>query len=343
MEVMLLFAAGWLMSHAFGEKRDEYERSQDAHRAQYMQRLAKKHPNWSTARQNRYLQNAARRNALGHFAYLLRHGWSATFNDFVHGWNHAKTAHEEWKAEHPNDRPGRRQMFKLGWRDNARRRKEAAEAAAAAKRAAETIDAPAPAKPEPADATPEMQRDLLEFQLARKEKWLEDSIEAFEKAKDEGQIRPEDEAEHMANRARREQEIADLRKKLGKPAAEPTTTAKVLPLRGATSQAPGSTAGSTKGRSPVEFNYDATKAEMNNISEYVTGKLSVIEQIIADAIAGDMNKDPETMSNLAGLQEALANANAHATAVGNSMGKHASGQEYANTGHAASTDYLKSS
>jgi hypothetical protein len=69
----------------------------------------------------------------------------------------------------------------------------------------------------------------------------------------------------------------------------------------------------------------------------------VIEQIIADAIAGDMNKDPEAMGHLASLQEALSNVAAHANAFVDSVNKHASGQEYANSGHAAKTEYLQSS
>ena len=296
MEIMVIFAMGWVMSHAFGEKRDEYEHAQDAHREKYMRRLADKHPSWSKARQARYLQNATRRNAAGHLAYLLRHGWSSTFNDFVHGWDKAKAAHEEWKAEHPKGekKPGWWATLKAGWGTQ----KKTRDAEKAKK--AETQTPPEPPTP-PTGGIPDPR-----------------PVPEPEKTPDHD-LWPGDE------------------------------DAKVLPWqpRNRTNpnpkQTPGDKAGSTNGSTTMEYNLDASKAAISEIGNYTNSKISMIEQIIADAIAGDMNKDPESMSHLANLQEALSNVTAHANAFVDGLNKHSGGQEYANTGHAASTSYLQSS
>lgn len=303
MEIMFLFAAGWVLSHVFGEKRDEYEHAQDAHREKYMKRLGEKHPNWSQARRARYLQNAARRNALGHFAYLLRHGWSSTFNDFTHGWDKAKQAHKEWKAEHPKDgsKPSRWETFKAGWRTN----KATRGAEKAKQQQAATTSKPTPKPtPDPDDGKPAVPQQREEPNPTPKDgPWLTD-----EQARD-----------------------ADIL---------PWPSGKSAPAN----PTPGNNAGSTNGSTTVEYNFDASKAVIAQMGVDATAKLSVIEQIIADVMAaGDLKSDTETMSHLASLQEALSNVHAHAHAFIGSVNKHAAGQEYANTGHAASTEYLKSS
>lgn len=315
MEILLIFCVGWVMSHAFGEKRDEYEHAQDAHREKYMKRLAEKHPSWSKTRQARYLQNASRRNALGHLAYLLRHGWSSTFNDFAHGWDKAKAAHEEWKAEHPkgDKKPGWWATFKAGWNDKSRRREEAAV----------EREKQAPRVPDPAP-TPKPEK-------VQRCEWCGSEIS-------EGNVREVVLHGLPCTVCPACYKPHDPRQQTDKEASD----AKVYPWP-SNDQTSGNTAGSTNGSTTVEYNLDASKAAINEIGAYGASKVSVIEQIIADAIAGDMNADPEAMSHLASLQEALSNLTAHANAYVDSLNKHASGQEYANTGHAAKTDYLKSS
>lgn len=297
MELVVIFAIGWVMSHAFGEKRDEYSAAQEAHREKYLKKLDRQHPSWGRARREQYLRNAARRNALGHFAYLLRHGWSSTFNDVVHGWKTAKAAHEEWKAERGDEKkPSLWQTFKAGWG-----KKSAAREAEKAKQVdtPKPTPDPEPTKPAP-PANPENSTDP---------KPSPDPAPAKNNEPQDARIYP----------------------------WQPRNDA-------ATNKTPGNTAGSTNGSSAMEFNFDRSKAEIDGISDYATAKLSMLEQLIADAIAGDnLSRDTESMSHLANLQEALSNVRAHANAFVASAGKHAGGQEYANTGHAANTNYLQSS
>lgn len=292
MELMVIFAIGWVASHAFSEKRDEYSASQEAHREKYLRKLDKQHPSWGRARREQYLRNAARRNALGHFAYLLRHGWSSTFNDFHHGWKQAKEAHEEWKTERSESekKPGNWATFKAGWKERWAQRPQVTGYYT---------------KPEPS-LTPE----------------------------------PDPTPPPAATAPTSDSPVPAPASPAAKPAESSKPDAQIIQMSG--KKTSGDTAGSTNRSTTVEFNYDRTRAEMNRISEFVTSKLSVLEQIIADAIAGDLNQDTETMAHLASLQEALSNSRVQATAVAASMTKHTSGQEYANTGHAASTSYLKS-
>lgn len=327
-----VFALGWVASHAFGEKRDEYEHAQDAHREKYMNRLAQKHPHWSKARQARYLQNAARRNAAGHLAYLLRHGWSSTFNDFTHGWKTAKAAHEEWKAERAanGESPSPLQALKAGWRRNkATREAEKAKAAPIEPSPAPTsAPAPDPHWREKHDLENKYQR----YAELRRRSGSDLTPAQLVSEVDVDRDKAEELAQSWNDRFQHEN-------------PEPAGTdadAKVLPITGRATKAPGNTAGSTNGSTTVEYSLDASKAAISEIGEYNGAKISVIEQIIADAIAGNLSADTESMSHLANLQEALANVRAHANAFVDSVTKHAAGQEYANTGHAANTDYLKS-
>jgi hypothetical protein len=164
MSYAFIFCVGWVVSHAFGEKRDEYSASQEAHRDKYLAKLDRNHPSWGRARREKYLRNAAGRNTLGHFAYLLRHGWSSTFNDFGEGWKRAKEAHEEWRAENPKGRPGRWRTFKAGWKDRWSRRPKADEAKAAPE---PTPSPEPPPTPEPADDAPKATKSWLNEDEAR--------------------------------------------------------------------------------------------------------------------------------------------------------------------------------
>jgi len=280
MDLIFLFAIGWVMSHAFSEKRDEYSAAQEAHREKYLAKLAKDHPSWGVRRGQRYLDNAARRNALGHFAYLLRHGWSSTFNDFGDGWKKAKAAHEEWKNEHlkGSKKPGAWATFKAGWKDRWARRPTAT-----------SYYEPRP------DLTPE------------------------------SKPKPETNGTNPST---------------VKPQAEPTWPGKISIV---TDTITGSTE-PTNGRTPMEApNLDAARAALNAKATAYRTDASGTEQLTADMIAGGMAADQDTMRHIAAMNEALATAAAHADAASGGLGKHQGGQEYANSGHAAKTDYLKSS
>jgi hypothetical protein len=347
MDLIIIFAIGWVASHAFGEKRDEYSASQDAHREKYLAKLKNNHPSWGRARQERYLHNAARRNALGHFAYLLRHGWSSTFNDFGDGWKKAKAAHEEWKSGNPKDgkKLSRWATFKAGWKDSLDRRPKATGYYEA--RPDLTPEAPEPTWTA-VDVKPDRDREHDERMLAAKEEAHRLMLESFPKVRDD--LTEDELAEHLRNRRRLEGDIANLRQTLGKPAADPwldddqARDAKILPWTG--TSAPGDTAGSTNGSTAVastEFNFDASKGIISHIGQTTGGFASQLEQVEADAIAGGLGSDTAAMSILSNLQETLRNARALADAYVDNANKHQSGQEYANSGHAASTDYLRSS
>lgn len=100
----------------------------------------------------------------------------------------------------------------------------------------------------------------------------------------------------------------------------------------------------TGGTATVEApNYDAAKAAISNAGAAAGTTASNLEQTVADMLAGGMGADQATMGHIANMQEALATAQAHATAAVASMGKHSSGKEYADTGHAARTEWLKTS
>lgn len=296
MEIAFIFCVGWVLSQAFGEKRDEYSASQDAHREKYLAKLKNNHPSWGRARKERYLLNAARRNAAGHWAYLLRHGWSSTFNDIGDGWKNAKVAHEEWKNEHPKDgkKPGWLATLKAGWKDSMARRPKAT---GYYEPRPELTPEPTPnPEPDPPKGKPSTDTDTPADQPKTTDPWL-----------DEDQAR----------------------------------NARVYPWPNTST--PGGSAGPTNGSTAVEYNFDASKAAIGNIGNGVAGFSSTVEQIQADAIAGGLNADTEAMTILSNLQEAIHNVMSLATAYVDNANKHQSGQEYANTGHAANTDYLRSS
>jgi hypothetical protein len=284
MELAVIFAIGWVMSHAFSEKRDEYSASQDAHRERYLAKLKRDHPSWGHARRERYLQNAARRNALGHFAYLLRHGWSSTFNDIGEGWKKAREAHEEWRNEHPKGakKRGWFATLKAGWKDRWARRPKST----------------GYYEPRP-DLTPEPKRE-----------------------------------------PKPQPETNNAKPIPAKPQAEPVWPGKVTVV---TDTITGSTE-PTNGRTPMEApNLDAARSALNAKATAYRTDASSTEQLTADMIAGGMGADQDTMNHIAAMNEALATAAAHADAASGGLSKHQSGQEYANSGHAAKTEYLRTS
>lgn len=80
----------------------------------------------------------------------------------------------------------------------------------------------------------------------------------------------------------------------------------------------------------------AATAEAENLRVREVG----VEQFIADLLAGGMGNDQETINHFAQAQEYLASARAAFHAGVQSMGKHQQGVEYADTGHAAKTEWL---
>jgi hypothetical protein len=89
----------------------------------------------------------------------------------------------------------------------------------------------------------------------------------------------------------------------------------------------------------IEAARQAAAAEATQLGARVSGW----EQLTADLIAGGMGKDRQTMALAAQVQEHLANAQAAAAAFVASLNKHAAGEEYAATGHAAKTEFLQPS
>jgi hypothetical protein len=100
---------------------------------------------------------------------------------------------------------------------------------------------------------------------------------------------------------------------------------------------------STGGTMSEAPNLDAVRAAAQQESQRLGERVSAWEQIIADMLAGGMAKDKEAMAAVAGLQEALNNAQALAASIIGTFGKHEGGEEYANSGHAAKTEYLQRS
>ena len=95
---------------------------------------------------------------------------------------------------------------------------------------------------------------------------------------------------------------------------------------------------------PMEAqNLDQLRQIANNEAALLGARVSGWEQLIAGALAGGLGNDRQSMAIAAHLQETLANAQVAATQFVQSLGKHASGEEYASTGHAAKTEYLQRS
>jgi hypothetical protein len=323
MEIVIIFCVGWVMSHAFGEKRDEYEHAQDAHREKYMRKLADKHPNWSKTRQARYLQNAARRNALGHIAYLFRHGWSSTFNDIVHGWNNAKAAHEEWKAERPKDgkEPSPWQTFKAGWKDKSRRREEAAvEREKQASRVPDSVPTPKP-------------------KLAKRCKWCGNEIASGQDNEVVLQglplaVCPACYKRHNLDK----QHASDKQTADPQPTGEEAGDAKVYSWP-SNNQTSGNTAGPTNG-APVTTTITAGEAgSIEDVRQNSAGFVQTLQQVhaAADQLLADAlrfaSKDRESLAILENGIEQLNNVIATFGRMPASLGKHIDGEEYAQRAH----------
>jgi len=118
MGLLLLVAIGWALCHIFEGKAAEYRTAQDRYRKQLNKELKSRHPSWDKSRRARALWWGARRNALGHFAYQLRHGWSPTVADMRDGFVAAKKQHQEWqerRAATGEPVPPLRNAIRAGW------------------------------------------------------------------------------------------------------------------------------------------------------------------------------------------------------------------------------------
>lgn len=89
-------------------------------------------------------------------------------------------------------------------------------------------------------------------------------------------------------------------------------------------------------------NIDAAHANASGLSSQLGTVSAGLEQMEADLIAGGLDNDQGAMEKFAAAKESVLNAQAASTGFVGELGKHAAGQEYANSGHAAKTDFLKS-
>jgi hypothetical protein len=90
-------------------------------------------------------------------------------------------------------------------------------------------------------------------------------------------------------------------------------------------------------------NIEAARTVARNLADGLRGSATSAEQFECDLIAGGMGKDQQTMAAVRHAMEQLAMAAAAWDTVINELSKHAQGEEYAATGHAAKTEYLQPS
>lgn len=297
MPFLVIFVIGWVMCHISEGRTAEFRASQKAHRKAALKDLKRKHPTWDRERRERSLKNSARRNAAGHLAYQLRHGWFPTFADLRDGYRTARDGHDQWRGRRA-DGQGTRNPFWAGWRGAHDRKKAEREAAEKDGRGPDDDPTPTPGRdPEPEPA-----------------------------AKTTPPPAP-------SNPAPAPPEPSPAAQADDRPDAE------VIPIKSS-----GNASGSTNGGTAVEApSLDAAKAALADVGQWASTKSSGLEQVAADAMAGGLGADGESMKLLANCQEALNSAAGFASAFVASTAKHAPGQEYADSGHAAKTEYVKSS
>jgi hypothetical protein len=98
----------------------------------------------------------------------------------------------------------------------------------------------------------------------------------------------------------------------------------------------------TDGGTPVESQgYEGDRQSFSDAEAKLAAASQGMEDQMAGMLAGGMGNDPETMTKLAAAQESMDTARAQFAGAQQSMGKHESGREYANSGHAADTGYLQ--
>ncbi|MCW2900887.1 MAG: hypothetical protein JWO67_3152 [Streptosporangiaceae bacterium] len=118
MGFLILIGIGWAVGYMFEGKAAEYRAAQGQYRKQLNRRLRQQHPSWDKSRRARSLWWGARRNAAGHFAYQLRHGWSPAVADIRDGFSAARNQHQEWlqrRQDSGEPIPGLRNAIRAGW------------------------------------------------------------------------------------------------------------------------------------------------------------------------------------------------------------------------------------
>jgi hypothetical protein len=186
---------------------------------------------------------------------------------------------------------------------------------------------------EPSAATRDRERELNEFKLATKEKWLKDMVASYEGLCAEGLIGPEAAAEHMISRGRLEYEIEQLRRALNRN-PQPAPAASPPPTHGNPFRS--NKGGPVSVDTPTDFDRTAVPptlaAHLNHIAELhpendaeilnflkteVTGMLAYAEAVntfFEHCVTGE-GLDPAAMQGVSDYAEAFAE-NASAAANG---------------------------
>jgi hypothetical protein len=118
MGFLILIGIGWAVGYMFEGKAAEYRAAQGEYRKQLNKKLKSQHPSWDKSRRARSLWWGARRNAAGHFAYQLRHGWSPAVADIRDGFSAARAQHQEWlqrRQDNGEPLPSLRNAIRVGW------------------------------------------------------------------------------------------------------------------------------------------------------------------------------------------------------------------------------------
>lgn len=118
MGFLILIGIGWALGFMFEGKAAEYRTAQSQYRKQLNKKLKSQHPGWDKSRRARSLWWGARRNAAGHFAYQIRHGWSPAVADIRDGFSAARRQHQEWlrrREENGEPLPSLGNAIREGW------------------------------------------------------------------------------------------------------------------------------------------------------------------------------------------------------------------------------------
>jgi hypothetical protein len=97
----------------------------------------------------------------------------------------------------------------------------------------------------------------------------------------------------------------------------------------------------TPGETVEAPNIEAARQNAATEVAQLGARVSGWDQMMADLMAGGMGNDPQVMALAAQVQEHLSNAQAAAAAFIARLNAHAAGEEYANSGSAAKTEFLQ--
>jgi len=308
--------------------------------------IAKANPSWSDKR----VRRAANRRALTWWGHELAHGLPTFRGALAEDWQHVSHLREtgrlagERRMEHLKDelqairdnRAAHRDLVKEGktplsfvkWLDagrpglpgaEAKEQKQPAPAPAAAAPGTPPVP-PVPPAPQPAPAAPSAPAQAPAPAAER-------------------HLRPVPDPDSTAPQAPAPQAPAP-------PAGDPAqngsgTTAEDTPARPGEANPNG---GSEEMSESMEApSIAAAKQVVANQATQMQAIVANSEQLVNDMLAGGMNNDPQTMSAIQAAQEATSQAAASWQAALQGLQAHAAGEEYANSGKAASTEWLKES